>query len=205
MITFAVVFDGGFALVDTCREVKAVMDNHFEILVKGFHTRQAAYVFCCYEHYRREFEKFPLMQPIFPKLEAFERLQVYCKPGFVPYGVASRVFAAVHSSYMGIMTSTESGIGFLEFLPMNSEIVEVESMAKAQNFLNYSYLKDIVPKSAYISDSIPYGDNIQPDIIIQVPYWDWMDQHCILPKNLPFTEGLLVSPIIKLREQPIMG
>ena len=31
MFTFAVVFSGGFALVDTCREVKAVIDEHAEI------------------------------------------------------------------------------------------------------------------------------------------------------------------------------
>lgn len=181
MFTFSVIFEGGFALTPICREVKFIAEKTSEVMIQAFPSREEAYKFACERFVEHELKKNPYEQPVLPRLEELKQKIIFRKPDIVNHSVTFRIFAAIHPEYLGIMTNTESMAGFLENFPFNSMVREVGSVLEAQNFLNYEYLRRILPISAYIQESIPYCNNIPVNTIIPTPYVAWMKKHCNLP------------------------
>ena len=100
MICYAVGFEGGFALANTCMEVGAITAREAGVQIQGFPSREDAYVFLCTQHVQREYKKNPGIQPVLPRFEDLEEYPVFHKPGFIPFANSWRVFAAVYSPYM---------------------------------------------------------------------------------------------------------
>jgi hypothetical protein len=55
MFTFAILFDDGFALAATCREVASIINRESGALVKGLPSWEVAYVYACNKYIDREF------------------------------------------------------------------------------------------------------------------------------------------------------
>jgi len=182
MVTFSIVFEGGFALTPICREVKFIAEKTCGVMIKAFPSREEAYKFACERFVEHELKKNPYGQPVLPRLEELKQKMIFRKPDVVDHSVAFRIFAAIHPEYLGIMTNTEAMGGFLELFPVNSMVLEVGSVLEAQNFLNYEYLRRILPISAYIQEPIPYCKDIPVNVIIPTPYVAWMKKHCNLPE-----------------------
>ena len=194
MICYAVGFEGGFALANTCMEVGAITAREAGVQIQGFPSREDAYVFLCTQHVQREYKKNPGIQPVLPRFEDLEEYPVFHKPGFIPFANSWRVFAAVYSPYMAILTSTDAVVTFLDYYPLDSVIQEVSNVMDAHYFVNYYYLKDIFPMGAYISGMIPYCSNIPVNTIVEAPCVEWRKKLCELPPQLPFAGYLEVAP-----------
>ncbi len=195
MFTFAIIFDGGFALVATCIEVKAIINEESGVEIQGLSSREAAYAYACKKHVEREFWKNPNAQPVLPRLEDMTNLPVFHSRDFIPQVISQRVFAAMNPTSAGILTSAEAVGEFLGFEPLQTEIREVESIMEAQYFLNYFYLKFILPMAAYITEPIPYCNNIPIDTMIQMPYSEWIRGNCRIIPQIPFEKHPLVKPL----------
>lgn len=190
MNCLAVIYEGGFALANTCLEVEAIIARESGVRIRGFASRGEAYVFSCTQHVHREYKKNPGIQPVLPRLEDLEKNPVFHKPGIIPFSNSCRVFAAVYSPYMAILTSPEAVASFLDYYPLDSEIQEVSSIMDACYFVNYYYLKDVFPMGAYITGAIPYYSNIPINQIVKAPCVDWCKKLCGLPPQLPFEKNL---------------
>ena len=186
MINYGAVFNGGFALANLGKDVCSVISKESGVEVKGFLSREEAYVYGCTRHVEREYKKNPGVQPILPRLEAMNENQVFRVPGALPCYYSWRVFAAVHPENMGIMTSPEAAVAFLDYCPLNSEIREMGSVLDAMYFVRYYYLKYIFPVGAYIEEPIPYCSNLPLDTIVPSPYGAWFQKLRTMPRQLPF-------------------
>ena len=194
MNCFAVNFEGGFALTNTCMDLESIIARELGVRIRGFASREEAYVFSCKQHVQWECKKNPGIQPILPRLEDLERYPVFHKPDYIPYVSTWRFFAAVHSPHMAILTSTKAVASFLDYYPLNSEIQEVNSIMDAQNFINYYFLRDVLPMGAYITGMIPYHTNIPVNTLLESPCVEWRQKLCGLPPQLPFAGYLEAAP-----------
>ena len=194
MNCYSVIYEGGFALANTCMDAAAIAAREVGVHIRGFSSREEAYVYSCRQHVQREYKRNPGIQPVLPRLEDLEEYPVFHKPGFIPYVSTWRIFAAVHSPYMAILTSTDAIASFLDCYPLNSEIQEVNNIKEAQDFINYYYLRDILPMGAYITGMIPYHTNIPVNTLLESPCVEWRQKLCGLPPQLPFAGYLEAAP-----------
>ena len=194
MNCYSVIYEGGFALANTCMDAAAIAAREVGVHIRGFSSREEAYVYSCRQHVQREYKRNPGIQPVLPRLEDLEEYPVFHKPGFIPYASSWRVFAAVYSPYMAILTSTDAVNKFLDYYPLGSEIQEVSSIMDAQHFVNYYYLQDIFPMGAYITGMIPYCSDIPVNTIIEAPCVEWRKKLGGLPPQLPFAGYLEAAP-----------
>jgi|GEM_PF-1634326 len=198
MTTFAINFDGGLGLVNTCLEVSYIISNESGVSVKGLPTRELAYVYACETYVERELKKNPYVQPILPRLEDLDFSPIFRSWGFIPQRVSQRFFAAVHPEVAGIFTSHEKAVEFLGLYSLNSHIYEMESIGAAQRSINYYYWRYILPMGAYITEPIPYCSNILIDTVMQMPYADWIRNHCMVERKIPFEQYPLSKPLTQI-------
>ena len=54
MNCFAVNFEGGFALTNTCMDLESIIARELGVRIRGFASREEAYVFSCKQHVQWE-------------------------------------------------------------------------------------------------------------------------------------------------------
>ena len=101
-----------------------------------------------------------------------------------------RVFVAIHPKTVGILTNAEAVVGFYEEV-VYANIFEVNTIMEAQNAINFHFLRQIMPMSAYITEKIPYYNNIPINTILNVDYLEWIKKNLMIPKNLTYNIGLI--------------
>lgn len=194
-MNYAIVYSGGFALLSDLRALQYEVGNETEIHIRAFATAAEAYVFACQEHSKREYWRNPGMLPVMPRWEDMRQTPVFHVPGFVSQPISYRYFAAVCSDLVAILTDAENVTAFLSHRSY-AEIKEFASMASAQNWLNYWFLRFIMPMMAYINDEVPACVNISVNTAYPVDFIGWIQQHC---GNVPVQLQFRQPPLAQLK------
>ena len=114
----------------------------------------------------------------------------FYKMNHLKQNFGQRVFVAIHPKTVGILTNAEAVVGFYEEV-VYANIFEVNTIMEAQNTINFHFLRQIMPMSAYITEKIPYYNNIPTNTLINVDYLEWVKKNLIIPKNLTYNIGLI--------------
>lgn len=187
MRMFGIIFNGGFAIVENTVTLAAVITTESQVEAWEFDCPEEAYVRLCGAYVEREYWGNPSAQIVLPRFEAFKDTPIFHKYGFVAQPVSVRFFAAVNPDTVGIFTRPEFVAEFLESYP-RSVVKEFGSIADAQNWLNFAFLRYLLPISAYVAP-VPYYAEIPLDVIFPVGFKDWWQAHCAsLPSQLAFPQ-----------------
>lgn len=192
---FGIIFDGGFALANEEWQISNVASKHSNVEIKEFTTREQAYFYTAYNFIKREYWRAPYRQLPLPKMDDIcGDHWVFYTPDYVGYcKFQTRFFAAVSQNYVGILDNIESLIGFLSQVPF-SEAKECNSIIEAINHINFSFLKYILPFSAYIQGNINRYSTIQINTITPTIFKDWQD-NVHLPNGISLQTYLPASNI----------
>ena len=173
---FGIVFDGGFALANEEWQIANVARRHSNVEIKGYHTREQAYFYTTYEFIKREYWRSPHRQLPLPKIEDMCNAHWgFYTPDYVgSFNPPIRFFAAVSKDYVGILDNVETLICFLEQVPF-SEAKECNNCMEGINHINFSFLKYILPFSAYIPGNISRYSTIQVNTFTPTIFKNWQD------------------------------
>ncbi len=188
MGTFGISFRGGFAITMNTVDMADLIAKESGIEVWAFDSPEAAYVHLCRKHVEREYWTSPYTQIVLPRFEQFKETPVFHKYGYVASPVAVRFFAVAHPKAVGICTHAACVAEFLEKYP-GSVVKEFPSAPDAQNWLNYQFLRYILPQNAYINVPAPYYAEIPLDTIMEVGFAAWFQENCAsIPSQLGFPQ-----------------
>lgn len=188
MGTFGISFQGGFAITTNTAEMAAVIAKESGVEVWAFDSPEGAYVHLCRRHVEREYWAAPNTQIVLPRLEQLKETPVFHKYGHLPHPVAVRFFAAAHPKAVGIFTCAAYVAEFLEMY-QGSVVKEFSSVLAAQNWLNFRFLRYILPMSAYLGVATPYYAEIPLDVIFEVGFAAWFQENCAsIPSQLGFPQ-----------------
>ncbi|MBO4780708.1 MAG: hypothetical protein J5497_08735 [Selenomonadaceae bacterium] len=173
---FGIVFDGGFALANEEWQIANVASRHSNVEIVEYHTREQAYFYTAYKLIKREYWRAPYRQLPLPKIEDMCNANwVFYSPDYVGnFNPPIRFFAAFSKEYVGILDNVEALIGFLAQVPF-LEIKECNNIIEAQNYINFSFLKFILPFSAYIPTEIHRYSTIPLNTLVPSIFKNWQD------------------------------
>lgn len=173
---FGIVFNGGFALANEEWQIANVANQHSNVEIKEYPTREQAYFYTAYKLIEREYWRAPYRQLPLPKMEDMcGENWVFYAPEYVGcFNPPIRFFAAVSKENVGILDNVEALIGFLNQVPF-SEAKECNNITEALNHINFSFLKYILPFSAYIPDNISRYSKIQINTLTPTIFKSWQD------------------------------
>lgn len=190
MRIFSINFNGGFAIVDNSTTMMNIINYEYGININEFDSIESAYVQCCRVFIDHELKNGVREQIALPKLEDLPLNTAFYKMNHLKQNVGQRVFVAIHPKTVGILTNAEAVVGFYEEI-VYANIFEVNTIMEAQNTINFHFLRQIMPMSAYITEKIPYYNNIPTNTLINVDYLEWIKKNLIIPKNLTYNIGLI--------------
>ena len=173
---FGILFDGGFALANEEWQIANVASQHSNIEIKEYPTREQAYFYTAYKLIKREYWRTPYRQLPLPKIEDMcNEHWVFYSPDYVGgFNPPIRFFTAVSKEYIGILDNVEALLGFIAQVPF-SEIKECNSIIEAQNYINFHFLKYILPFGAYIEGNINRYATIPLNTLVPSIFKNWQD------------------------------
>lgn len=173
---FGIVFNGGFALANEEWQIANVANQHSNVEIKEYLTREQAYFYTAYKLIEREYWRVPYRQLPLPKIEDMcNEHWVFYSPDYVGgFNPPIRFFAAVSKEYIGILDNVEALLGFIAQVPF-SEIKECNSIIEAQNYINFCFLKYILPFGAYIEGNINRYSAIPLNTLVPSIFKNWQD------------------------------
>ena len=184
MRTTSIIFDGGFGLAVTTNQLVQAMKYGSNLKLQDFDSEEQAYMCACWEHCEREFRINPYRQPYLPKLVDLLTGQIFYTPTFVPdTTLAYRIFAAVNADCVAILDNLDAIITFTQQV-QNFKINELANLYEAQHYIDFQFLKYILPFGAYIKEPIPRCPQIPLNTIVKVQFVQWFQTH-ITPENIP--------------------
>ncbi len=188
MKVLGISYMGGFAITMNTKEVAAIIAEEAGVEIWGFDSPEVAYVHLCRRHVEREYWAAPNTQIVLPRFEQFVETPVFHKYGHLPRPVAVRFFAAAHPKAVGIFTCAAYVAEFLDVYH-GSAVKEFSSALDAQNWLNFQFLRYILPMSAYLGVPTPYYAEIPLDVIFEVGFAAWFQENCAsVPSQLVFPQ-----------------
>ena len=208
MVTYGLVYRGGFAVTDNPQFVKWLLETNSDVEICNQNSLWEAYTWCCTEYSRRFLERSLNMQH---KLPTFEEVleRPYFEPNFVDSIPQNRFFAAIKTAYFSIFDNIDNVIEFTTEFPLPFKIKETESEEHALAYLNRELLMYVMPRSAYIRGDIQYIRQIGLNRVASLQAFAiWFQQNCQLPQPwgysatyyqnnyLPFAYPALEAPTI---------
>lgn len=173
---FGIIFDGGFALANEEWQIANVASQHSNVEIKEYPTREQAYFYSAYKLNEREYWRNPYRQFPLPKMETMcNEHWVFYAPDYVGgFNPPIRFFAAISKEYIGILDNVETLVGFIIQVSF-SEIKECNSIIEAQNYINFSFLKYILPFGAYIEENINRYSAIPLNTLVPSIFKNWQN------------------------------
>lgn len=188
MRMLGISFQGGFAITTNTADMADVIAKESGGEVWEFDSTEAAYVHLCRRHVEREYWAAPNTQIVLPRLEQLKETPVFHKYGHLPHPVAVRFLAVAHPRAVGIFTRAAYVAEFFDVYH-GSVVKEFSSALDAQNWVNYQFLRYILPMSAYLGVATPYYAEIPLDVIFEVGFAAWFQENCAsIPSRLGFPQ-----------------
>ena len=186
MSIFSTIFEPGFSISKNVMELGRVMSKYSDVHVVECANPEQAYIIACHELYERENEKGSSKIFGLPKLE--EMIQKNIMTYIIPDSLSSippvsRIFAAISYHNVAILDSVANVIEFIQ-LNSPSEIIEKHDIVSAQSYIEFQFLKHIIPWIAYINSAIPLIPPIPINQMVTVNYIEWFIKNVTIPQEL---------------------
>ncbi len=183
---YLVEFHRGFAAFSSPSETVNIINQEAGIQISTCDSYEHAYVTACKNYSWKEWERNPGTQPVFPRFEDWQSAGFNFNSGLPlmrPY--CWRVFSARADDVVAILTSTENIVCFLQQFPY-AEIIEHPNVQTAQYSLNWVLLQYLLPFSPYITNGLPFLENLPFDTPIPVNYAEKFKEYLpTIPQQLP--------------------
>ncbi|MBE8954904.1 MAG: hypothetical protein SR2Q5_04430 [Quinella sp. 2Q5] len=132
---FSMIFDGGFKLANSARELLDIMPTVERVHIMEFATPVDAYVRAYNEYQARS------GGATVPTYEEMMKNSLFFKPNYVPPVIDYRcIYAVMHPWYVGIFIDEEKLVDVLERLPF-PEVIEAVSIDDAKAIIGYWYVR----------------------------------------------------------------
>lgn len=180
----AVIFDGGFALAENEEQLFQSLQYGGKLKIKDLLNLKQAYLYACNEYCKREYWRYYGKRIYLPKIEDMIKNPIFLNADLIPYQEpAYRIFAACSPNSVAILDSRDAVIAFTQQIE-NFKIKEVSNPYEAQQYLDFQFLKHILPFGAYFQTPIPRCPQIKLNTIVPVSFVQWA-QNNITPQTIP--------------------
>ena len=184
MCPTAVIFDGGFALAENEEQLFQSLQYGGNLEIKDLLNLEQAYVYACNKHCEREYWRCYGRRIYLPKFKDMIKNPIFLNADLIPYQEpAYRIFAACSPNSVAILDSRDAIIAFTQQIK-NFKIKEVSNPDEAQRYLDFQFLKHILPFGAYVQTPIPRCPQIDINTIVTVSFAQWF-QNNITPQTIP--------------------
>ena len=184
MRNIAVIFDGGFALAENENELFQSLQYGTKIKIRDCVSREQAYYYACSQHVKRGYWQNYSKQIYLPKFEDMIKNPIFRDADLIPYqGQNYRFFAAFNSNNVAILDNLDAIISFTQQIK-NFKIKEVANPCEAQKYLDFQFLKYILPFGAYFQTPIPRCPQVPLNTIVPVSFVQWVQDN-LTPQTIP--------------------
>lgn len=167
---FSMVFDGGFKLSTSPRELIDVMQK-----VERVHIVECATPVDAYTHAYNECQ-WQFGTADIPSYELIGQAPAYYVPNYItPVIDYCRMYAVMHPWYVGIFTDEEMLADVLDKLPF-AEVIEALSEEDARAIIGYWYLRQH-PMEIATYQRAPICPKLPLDIMMPVATTNWFEYH----------------------------
>lgn len=195
MCPTAVIFDGGFALAENEGQLFQSLKCGGNLKIKDFSSLEQAYLYACHQHCKRAYWQNYGRRIYLPKFEDIVKNPIFRNADLIPYQEpAYRIFSAFNSHNVAILNNLDAIIAFTQQI-QNFKIKEVSNPYTAQQYIDFQFLKYILPFGAYIQTNIPRCPQIPLNTIVPVSFVQWVQDN-ITPQTIPndiFNAGNVIS------------
>ncbi|MBQ6132112.1 MAG: hypothetical protein IJL12_07195 [Selenomonadaceae bacterium] len=165
---FNMVFDGGFKLANSARELLDIMPTVERIHIMEFATPVDAYVRAYNEYQARS------GGATVPTYEEMMTRPIFFKPDYVPPVIDYRcIYAVMHPWYVGIFIDEGKLVDVLERLPF-AEVVEAVSIDDARAIIAYWYMCQH-PMEVATYQRAPICPDLPLDVMMPVATTKWFE------------------------------
>ena len=165
---FNMVFDGGFKLANSARELLDIMPTVERIHIMEFATPVDAYVRAYNEYQARS------GGATVPTYEEMLTRPIFFKPDYVPPVIDYRcIYAVMHPWYVGIFIDEGKLVDVLERLPF-AEVVEAVSIDDARAIIAYWYMCQH-PMEVATYQRAPICPDLPLDVMMPVATTKWFE------------------------------
>lgn len=165
---FNMVFDGGFKLANSARELLDIMPTVERIHIMEFATPVDAYVRAYNEYQARS------GGATVPIYEEMMTRPIFFKPDYVPPVIDYRcIYAVMHPWYVGIFIDEGKLVDVLERLPF-AEVVEAVSIDDARAIIAYWYMCQH-PMEVATYQRAPICPDLPLDVMMPVATTKWFE------------------------------
>lgn len=162
------VFDGGFKLANSARELLDIMPTVERIHIMEFATPVDAYVRAYNEYQARS------GGATVPTYEEMMTRPIFFKPDYVPPVIDYRcIYAVMHPWYVGIFIDEGKLVDVLERLPF-AEVVEAVSIDDARAIIAYWYMCQH-PMEVATYQRAPICPDLPLDVMMPVATTKWFE------------------------------
>ena len=162
------VFDGGFKLANSARELLDIMPTVERIHIMEFATPVDAYVRAYNEYQARS------GGATVPTYEEMMTRPIFFKPDYVPPVIDYRcIYAVMHPWYVGIFIDDGKLVDVLERLPF-AEVVEAVSIDDARAIIAYWYMCQH-PMEVATYQRAPICPDLPLDVMMPVATTKWFE------------------------------
>ena len=182
MITsYGMTYCGGFALPRDNAEMMYLMQQNSDIEIRETSSPWCSYEWACSSYVDKKLNSTHNLKVLVATFDAICQMP-FLEPGFMPIVPNSRNFAIINQSYVGVYDNIEGSIEFLDYFHPTL-LKEFQTESEAKWWINYNFLRYILPMSAYIDGEIPYIKEMPLNKAVPVHFFDWTKQNCILFEN----------------------
>ena len=165
---FNMVFNGGFKLANSARELLDIMPTVERIHIMEFATPVDAYVRAYNEYQARS------GGATVPTYEEMMTRPIFFKPDYVPPVIDYRcIYAVMHPWYVGIFIDEGKLVDVLERLPF-AEVVEAVSIDDARAIIAYWYMCQH-PMEVATYQRAPICPDLPLDVMMPVATTKWFE------------------------------
>lgn len=176
---YTILSNQGMGIMHNPVEAGKHIDNEPVIELRSFFDLNAAYTFGCYGFIKRR-QELGKFQPVpIPRMDEFlaQDKFIHYPDMTYPQGWAAigttilRYFAYLSGCCLGILTSLDMVASVLEKFPQPAIVLEVNSVAQAQQLLLSQVYQMLGAISAYLVESfhLPQDIVLQPNVMYSLP------------------------------------
>lgn len=190
---YGMVYRGGIALPVGVANVRFLMEHNSEVELVERYTPQEAYIFAAQKYVELKNQLQHYTMPTIPRMEDLI-YRSYHEPNFIECVPINRLFAVITDGYAGIFTSVESVSDFLAYFHPTL-LKEFSNADEALWYMNWFFLRQIFPRSAYINVPIQYLKKVPLDTAVPLNFFGANNETHFPPGMEPTYPELMPPPV----------
>ena len=202
IVVYAVIYRGGFAVTDRLDFLIWLMEHNNKLEIQEFSSYWDAWQWSSHKYVDEKLKREQNLNVLVPTIGQIMQMP-YHELGFVEIVPAKRYFAIASRNYVGIYETIQGAVEFMnEIHP--TMLKEFQSESEARFWLNYVFLRHILPMRGYLTGEVPYIKDMPLDKAVAVNFIDWTLQNCQLPRELYASQTTQTTPLLPESNQQIV-